>query len=129
MVEGKVKPALNLLSPTSRENLLSLNQPVDLQSLSLGFVRDTLYQKHPSTGVINPTAMEKLPPNHHPHHVIFNAINGDLIKKMALKCQGAAGPSGIDAAGSLFILQGGLVKSASLTCTRGSSAMFSFCGL
>ncbi len=103
MMEGKVKPALNLLSQTSRGNLLSLNQPADPQSPTLHGSR-TGYSlpKTSFPGVIDPSTIlleEELPPNHHPHSVIFDTINGDLIKKMALRCQGAACPSGIDGAG------------------------------
>ena len=52
-------------------------------------------------GVVDPDTVllkEELPPTHDPHPVVFDCINGDLIRSMALRCQGSAGPSGVDAA-------------------------------
>ena len=39
------------------------------------------------------------PPDHNPHFSIFDQLNGDLIRRTALKSTGAAGPSGIDTYG------------------------------
>lgn len=66
---------------------------------SSGLVRDALQRKHPLPGTIDPSAFllkEVLPLNHDTHTAIFNRINTDLIRHMGIKCQGAAGPSGVD---------------------------------
>lgn len=104
MSEGKVKSALDLLSDTSSGKRLSLDHPADPNILSGRLVRDVLIDKHPPPGKINPSSILLnndllTSPDHFPHSVIYDDINGDLIKRIALQCRGAAGPSGIDAAG------------------------------
>lgn len=62
-------------------------------------VFDQLLLKHPQPGqVISSSVM--LPatpaPDHSPHFVAYEAIDGQLIRSMALKTFGSAGPSGLD---------------------------------
>ena len=75
---------------------------VDPQYPSSGLVREVLLRKHPPPGAIDLAIIlsdEVLPPNHQPHPVISDTINGDLFQTMAMRCQGAAGPSGINTIG------------------------------
>ena len=91
-----------MLSHGSRGKVLSLDQQVNPQSPSSGLVREVLLKKHPNPGVVDPDTVllkAELSLNHDPHPVVFDCINGDLIRSMALRCQGAAGPSGVNAAG------------------------------
>ena len=60
-------------------------------------VREILKKKHPPGKPIVPSAI--IPPEvpvkeHHP--VIFEDLNGSLIRSIALRTSGAAGPSGMD---------------------------------
>lgn len=97
MMNSKVKSALNLLSSTTKGKFLTLDQLSDPQSPESGLVRDALLKKHPSPGPVDPSVILSDSEIQYPHSVIFDNINGDLIKQMALKCQGAAGLSGLDA--------------------------------
>ena len=38
------------------------------------------------------------------HSILFDSLNGDLIRRSALKSDGSSGPSGIDAAGWKWLL-------------------------
>ncbi len=60
-------------------------------------VREILKKTHPPGKLIIPSAI--IPPEvpvkeHHP--VIFEDLNGSLIRSMAPRSSGAAGPSGMD---------------------------------
>ena len=46
---------------------------------------------------LNTLLHETPPPAHDPHSIVFESIDGDLIRRMALRVQGAGGPSGVDA--------------------------------
>ena len=87
----------NALNNTHKS--MVLDQLSDPQHSELGSVREILLSKHPPPGLIDPSAihLDRSNPVHYPHSIVFDNITGDLIKKMALKCQGAAGPSGLDA--------------------------------
>ena len=102
MMEGKVGPAIRLLSNKSKGGVLSLDSPVNTDSSSHNTVRDILVQKHPAPGQITSKAIllaETPASDHDPHFSIFDQIDGDLIRRTALRSSGAAGPSGIDAYG------------------------------
>lgn len=100
MMNGKVKSALRLVScPSDKGELLSLNQPSDPHHPELGSVRETLLSKHPPPGHVNPSTilLDDSNPIQYPHSIVFDNLTGSLVRKMALKCQGAAGPSGLNA--------------------------------
>ena len=100
MMNGKVKSALHLISsPTAKHKPMLLDQLSDPQHPKLGSVREVLLSKHPPPSLIDPLAihLDRSNPVQYPHSIVFDNITGDLIKNMALKCQGAAGPSGLDA--------------------------------
>ena len=102
MMEGKVNSAIRLLSNGSKGNFLTLNSLADHDDPSKGTVRDVLAKKHPIPGPISPEAilLNNTPPcDHDPNFSIFDRLDGDLIKRVALCSSGAAGPSGIDTFG------------------------------
>ena len=64
-------------------------------------MRDILKEKHPECQVPHPDTLLPEHPraNIDPHPVLFEQLNGDLIRATALRTQGNAGPSAIDANG------------------------------
>ena len=96
MLEGKIGPALKLLSDECNGNALSLDSHVTSDTTG----RESLKEKHPKKKPLNPMTVirpEDCPNDHHP--VIFESLNGQLIHRTALKTNGSAGPSGVDSAG------------------------------
>ena len=97
MMQGKVKSALRMIEKEGNGGPLQFNSRVD--SSKADTVRDVLIKKHPpkqppkNSEIVSPES----PPNE-PHPVHFEKIDGHLIQRMALKMDGAAGPSGLDAA-------------------------------
>lgn len=95
MFSGKVKSALNLLSNESRGSMLSLSTPLQDSS-----VFEELVKKHPQPTPVVPDALfapdSPLPSPCHP--VVFDRLDGVMIREVALHIDGAAGPSGVDAA-------------------------------
>ena len=98
MLEGKVHAALRHLSDNHSGGVLSLDATPTDNGPS---VRDILRNKHPSPGEMNSDAFiftpDASPVEVHP--VLFEGLTGNTIRSAALRTQGAAGPSGIDAAG------------------------------
>ena len=89
MMEGKVRAALRLISKTDANGSLSLNDEI----------RDSLRKKHPTKQPPVPSAIiESNEPPKEPHFILFEQIDGQLIRETALRTEGAAGPSGLDAA-------------------------------
>ena len=98
MIEGKVRAAMRLISESSCGSPLNLDSctgpnPTDET------VREILSKKHPpaqpprqSSLIISDAPTIEL----HPIH--FEKIDGPTIRSTALKTDGAAGPSGLDAA-------------------------------
>ena len=65
-----------------------------------GKVYDIVKSKHPPAAPLHSSAL--LPdsaPTTPVHSVIFDALDGSVIRAAALRTSGAAGPSGIDAHG------------------------------
>ena len=62
-------------------------------------MRDILQEKHPEAAPLHSNILLhpdlQAPPA---HAVLFNQIDGIEIQRMALRCRGAAGPSGLNAA-------------------------------
>ena len=101
-MEKKVNSAIRLLSNGSKGNVFTLNSLADHNDPSGGTVRDMLAKKHPIPGPISPEAilLNNTPPcDHDRFFSIFDRLDGDLIKCVALRSSGAAGPSGIDTFG------------------------------
>ena len=81
------------LVPRQVSLLLSDSDP------SLDTVRDILFKKHPDPAPVSPAQclLTEIPPlDHELHSVNFEQINGVLIRRMILRMDGAAGPSGLD---------------------------------
>ena len=76
---GNVKSALRLLSNGGKGKVLSLDPS------STSTVRDVLLSKHPPPGPICPDSVllrETPSPTHDPHPIVFDSIDGDLIRRM-----------------------------------------------
>ena len=95
MLRGKVRAALRLLSENSSAGVLNLDQEIDGKP-----VRDILKEKHPPAQTACPTTLlSPFGDTTETHPVLFDTIDGELIRSTALRVQGSAGPSGMDAAG------------------------------
>ena len=95
MFEGRTRDAFRLLN---QGQLLSLNSNIQCDGTSCT-TKEVLYGKHSPPGPVLPEyVLLKATPSqdHDPHFTLFDALDGDLIKRTALKVQGAAGPSGVD---------------------------------
>ena len=104
MSQGKVRPALRLLSNSAQGGVLSLDTliPCGLDPSGSPLWRsakDVLLDKHPSgcpatqDSLLDPAIF---PPSFH-DPILFEQITGDLIKWAVLHTSGAAGPSQVDA--------------------------------
>ena len=98
VLEGRVQAALRFLSNNHGGGVLKLTDTVgDDEGRT---VLDVLQDKHPVAQPVQASALVTTtcdPPDVHP--VVFERLTGPAIRAAALRSQGAAGPSGIDAAG------------------------------
>ena len=96
-MEGKVRAALHLMLRQNGGPPLALDEKIEANGAPMS-VRDLLKQKHPEGKPVIPSVIEPFNslPNE-PHPVIFEHITGELVHSVALKTEGAAGSSGIDA--------------------------------
>ena len=79
-----------------RGGLLRLDDPADPTFPSVS-VNDVLKQKHPQAQLLFPDCVvsgANVPPRVYP--VIFDGLQGSLVRSAALRTFGAAGPSGVD---------------------------------
>ena len=85
MWKGNINPALRLLDKTSSKGIL----PITAETIN------QLHEKHP---VGEPLHKELLlfGPARQVHPVVFDDFNSDLVRKVAMKMKGAAGPSCFD---------------------------------
>ena len=100
MMEGKVRAALRIITANCGSGSLPLDQIAEPESDASETVRDILVKKHPPK---QPPSVSFLlePPDSQPpepHPVMFEAIDGQLIRNTVLRMDGTAGPSGLDAA-------------------------------
>ena len=99
MMEGKVRAALRIVTGSYGGGSLPLDQVADPESDNSETVRDVLLKKHPPKQPPSVSSLlepESQPPE--PHPVMFEVIDGQFIRNTVLKMDGAAGPSGLDAA-------------------------------
>ena len=91
MMEGKVKEALRILAQDSNGGVLPMSNEV----------LEALKKKHPVRKPAVPSAVivPNCPSQDPSHFILFDQLNGQMIRETALKAEGAAGPSGLDAAG------------------------------
>ena len=96
MCQGKTKAALDLLRIKGKGGVLQLDDHIPSGSIDTTSVRDVLIDKHPPG---QPASPDSLVPYDAPpvQDVVFDTIDGALIRKAALMTSGAAGPSGLDA--------------------------------
>jgi hypothetical protein len=99
MRKGRVASALRLLSQSEGSNSILKSSDVVSEGKT---VLDELKEKHPQGRDISDDNLFKLDGDAQRgtfHPVIFECINGESIRRSALRTNGAAGPSGIDAFG------------------------------
>ena len=100
MFQGKVRAALRLITNQPSGGVLPLDKPIPSNGGHSVTVREMLHNKHPPGQNLVPSAIvEPDPDTQDPHPILFEKIDGDLIKRVALKMDGSSGPSGMDAAG------------------------------
>ena len=120
MRQGRVRSAIHTLSK-QEAGILDLNAKVDGHDERNVF--DELTAKHPNAAPVVEDALVTDYPNKEFHPVIFESITGESIYRCALKTNGTAGPSGIDAAGwkrlcSSFKHSGQLCNSMALVARK-----------
>ena len=100
MLQGRIRDAIRLLSEGNSGGPMDLDAPAVADDPSSGSVLDHLLLKHPPPQPADSSAIKlsSTPSqDHSPHFVTYEGINGDLIKSVALRTFGSAGPSGLDA--------------------------------
>ena len=101
MFQGKTKAALRLITEQNMGSVLHLDSSLGSGTEHASCtVRDALLSKHPPGQPVSTNALYNTttgPPAVHP--IVFEAIDATTIKTAALRTDGAAGPSGIDARG------------------------------
>ena len=95
--EGKIHSAIRFLSDNHGGGVLDITSVIDRENNST--VLDVLKEKHPPARSVAVAALVTTDLPADPHPVYFERLTGSLVRSAALRTQGAAGPSGIDAAG------------------------------
>ena len=99
--EGKVGSSLRMLSDDTAKGVHMLDTEINGKS-----VREILSDKHPPAEPIQNSAVMPGEPPAPPHPTYFAAINRESIRQAAIDTQGAAGPSGMDAAAWRYLCTG-----------------------
>ena len=117
MMEGRVNAALRCLAPTCNCGPLSLDHVIgSFSDGSSKTVYDALKDNHPSGRAADPTLILEASESLNTFHpVLFDGLDGALIRSVALRVSGTAGPSGVDA------------RSWRLFCTSFGSASADLC--
>ena len=87
-----VKAAIRLV--TDQDSGQSL--PLDSIQPDGRSVKEHLLDKHPVGVPASASAISDTPPATKPHPIIFDRIDGPLIRSLAQKMEGSSGPSGLD---------------------------------
>ena len=96
MNEGRVRAALRSLVDQGCSGTLPLDNKID----ETRCVRDALLEKHqPAQGIVSSAICEPNDVITEPHPIRFDEIDCPFIRKVVLRLDGAAGPSGLGAAG------------------------------
>ena len=86
-----------MLSSNGKSGILDLNEQITINDKTTT-VRQILKEKHPSAqGAYRDSVIDQDHTLADVHPVIFDQIDSLLIRRSALNCKGAAGPSGLDA--------------------------------
>ena len=100
MLLGNVRGALRVLSNSTSGGALSLSETLVDSDGSLKSVREVLAEKHPNPGpMVKDALLQDKQDFPSTHSVIFDGLTGDVIRRAALRTEGSAGPSAIDASG------------------------------
>ena len=97
MMKGKVRAALQLLTKGAGSAPLRLDDRVEECGKS---VRDILKDKHPHPMPLHPDVIlteDVTAASGDFHPVLFDSITAEAIRRSALRTEGSAGPSGMDA--------------------------------
>ncbi len=115
MLQGKVHQAVRLISNAEKGGVLSLDALLcstdDNGNAYWKATKDVLLEKHPEGKVPVPESLlcEQQADETCFDPIIFERITGESIKQAAMRTNGAAGPSGVDAyawmASPMFVLQ------------------------
>ena len=104
MLQGRIRQAVRLISNANKRGCLSLDQLIPVGedqdgNIQMKTTRDILKEKHPDGKTPDPEILLAESDTDEFHHdpIVFERITGELIQQAAIKTQGAAGPSGIDA--------------------------------
>ena len=96
MFNGKTHAALDLLSNNGKGGMLHIDHVLESGADAGLSVKDVLKAKHPVGQSASPADVPPgTPPQ--PHPIIFDRMDAALIRSIALRTTGAAGPSGLDA--------------------------------
>ena len=98
MFEGKTRAAMRLLTDQNKGGVLQLSDIIPSNNPHSTTVREILESKHPPSHPAQPDILLQ-PDNPVIHPVVFDSIDATVIRTAALRTDGAAGPSGIDARG------------------------------
>lgn len=90
---GNVKAAMRLITEHQDRGCL----PLDSLQPDGRTVKQHLQDKHPPGRPAIPSAISDSPPAAEPHEVIFDQIDGPLIRSIVQGMDGSAGPSGLNA--------------------------------
>uniref|UniRef100_A0A1X7V409 Uncharacterized protein n=1 Tax=Amphimedon queenslandica TaxID=400682 RepID=A0A1X7V409_AMPQE len=95
MMKGNTQTAIRLLSDRTRGLFLPIEAFVCPSDPFSGTVFDSLLKKHPQSQPVDPGAvLSDSVPDTHP--ILYDGIDGQLVRKAALRLSGAAGPLGVD---------------------------------
>ena len=100
MMEGKLRAASRLIEDNAECFPLALNSRVSIAGTESS-VKDVLLGKHPAglppkpSVLVSPSTTPSAPPF---HPVLFDRLDGSLIRRTILRMDGAASPSGMDVA-------------------------------
>ena len=91
MIQGKFKATLRLLMSKAKEYILSLNSIVQTYSEQQPIVCESLTEKHPpGQSPYSETLLYPLNSSSEPHPVLFDCLDGEMIRSAALRTEGSA---------------------------------------
>ena len=100
MLLGNIRGAMRILSNATSSDVLPLSLKFTDSDGSEKSVLEALKEKHPEASSATEDALVEGDRNSPADYsILFEALTGDLIRKSALRTEGSAGPSAVDAAG------------------------------
>ena len=92
---GNAKAAMRLITEQCSTGSLSL----DNRQPDGRLVKDRLIEKHPLGKPASPSAISRSLSTTEPHPIVYERIDGPLVRSTIQRMSGSAGPSGLDAKG------------------------------